>query len=269
MTLRRTVVLGLLVSCAAFAQDGGAAAPVAPPAAPAAAPAEAVSPAARLDELWKVRDQAEAIKECDKIVTDALKATPDDYDLLWRAARWRWWVADGTSDDQKSLRKTLGKEAWGYADRAIKAKPDGLEGHYFKALGVGAYSQGVGIMTAISEGLEAQFNDNLDFALKKNEKFDTSGPLRAKGRSYWELPWPKRDLAKSKDLLEKAAKNHPEQLRTYLYLAETLLKDGKAKEASVQINKAMTGKIAWDPPEGRRVQKWALPVAKAIQEELD
>ena len=123
----------------------------------------------------------------------------------------------------------------------MKAKADGAEGKYYVALSIGAYSQSVGILKALSEGLEGQFVENLDYAMKNNEAFDRHGAHTAKGRYYWELPWPKRDLAKSKAELQQSIAQHPEHLRNYLYLAETLLKDGDAKGAKVAIDKVLTG----------------------------
>jgi tetratricopeptide (TPR) repeat protein len=222
-----------------------------------------------IDGLWATRDDAEAIKQTDAAISAGLKESPNDYDLLWRAARFRWFTADGVVEsDRMKLKKQLGKEAWNYADRALKVKADGFEGHYYKALSIGAYSQSVGIMTALSEGLEGQFVENLDFAIKANEGYDRAGPLRAKGRYYWELPWPKRDLGKSKELLEKAIKLSPEHSRSWLFLAETLLKDGKAKEAKEALAKATGLSADFDPPEARRVQKWAKPVSDQIEKEL-
>ncbi|MBX7099170.1 MAG: tetratricopeptide repeat protein [Myxococcaceae bacterium] len=223
---------------------------------------------AQLDLLWKTRDEPAAIKATDAAISAGLKANPDDYQVLWRAARFRWWQADGTVEGQEKLKKQLGKEAWNLADRALKVKSDGMEAHYYVALGVGAYSQAVGVLTALSEGLEGKFVENLDYAIKANEAFDTAGPHRAKGRYHWELPWPKRDLAKSKSELEAAIKLSPQHLRNYYYLADTYLKDGNAKEAKVQITKVLTGNGDWDPPEARRVKAWAKTLSTKIDEEL-
>jgi hypothetical protein len=254
----RSLLLLALCALPALAQDAGA--PTPPPA------ADAATYRARLDELWTTRDAAEPAKASDEAIRDGLKAFPADYELLWRAARYRWWVADGA--DNEKLKRQLAKEGWNYAERAVKAKADGAEGKYYVALSIGAYSQSVGILKALSEGLEGQFVENLDYAMKNNEAFDRHGAHTAKGRYYWELPWPKRDLAKSKAELQKSIDQHPEHLRNFLYLAETLLKDGDAKGAKVAIDKVLTGPDAYDPPEARRVKKWAKPVSEKIDAEL-
>ena len=248
--------VALCLSSPVYAQD---AAPP-PDAAPAAADAARFS--AKLDELWKTRDSADSVKLNDDVIREGLKAFPKDYDLLWRAARIRWWVADGLTEEK--LKKQVAKEGWNYAKRAVEAKPQGPEGKYFTALSIGAYSQAVGILKALSEGLEGQFVENLEFSIKNNESFDRYGGHTAKGRYHWELPWPKRDLTKSKEELQKSIDKHPEHLRNYYFLADTLLKDGDKKGAKEAIDKALNGSDAYDPPEARRVKGWVKTLAATI-----
>lgn len=256
MTPRTLLVLSFL-ALPAVAQDAGA--EVAPT-------QDAASYAAKLDELWKTRDDAASIKATDEAIRDGVKAFPNDYDLLWRAARFRWWTADGVTEEK--LKRQVAKEGWNYANRAVAAKPNGPEGKYYVALSIGAYSQAVGVLKALSEGLEGQFVDNLDFAMKHNEAFDRYGAHTAKGRYHWELPWPKRDLKKSKEELQKSIDKHPEHLRNYYFLAATLLKDGDAKAAKEANDKALSGADAYDPPEARRVKKWAKVLGDEIAEKL-
>jgi hypothetical protein len=257
----RLLSILLVLSCTlpAWAQDAGLADPPAPP----VAAADAASFVSRLDELWKTRDSAEAVKANDAAIAEGLKAFPKEYDLLWRAARVRWWFADGVSDEKS--KKQIAKDGWGFAKRAVEAKPSGPEGRYYTALSIGAYSQAVGVLAALGEGLEGQFVENLDFSIKNNAPFDRYGGHTAKGRYWWELPWPKRNLSKSKEELQRSIDKHPEHLRNYYFLADTLLKDGDAKGAKVQIDKALSGDGAYDPPEARRVKAWA----KTLSEKID
>jgi tetratricopeptide (TPR) repeat protein len=233
---------------------------------PALALADAAELTAKIDELYAKRDDPAVAKELEVATTDSLKAAGADYGVVWRAARWKFWLADGATDNR--LKKQLGKEAWDLGERALKLNPSAVEGHYFAALGMGCYSQAIGILKALGEGIEGKFNERLDAAIKMNEGYDRGGPRLTKGRYFFELPWPKRDLDKSKEELEKCVAKHPENLRALLFLAETQLKDGDAKKAKETIAKATSGSIAYDPPEGRRVQKEAKLVADKIEQEL-
>lgn len=217
----------------------------------------------KLDALFDKRDDPTALQQLETEMASALQANPDDYGILWRAAQLKVWVADGSND--KDLKKRLGKEGWQLAERAIKKNAGSVEGHYFAAAGIGAYSQAAGILNALAEGLEGKFNDRLDAAIRLNSGLHHAAPMIAKGRYYFELPWPKRDLEKSAQWLQKSIEKAPESLRAYYYLAETQLKDGKAKQAKETIAKAVSGSTAYDPAEGRRVQGWA----KKLQVEID
>lgn len=222
--------------------------------------------AKQLDALYAHRDDPAQLKQLEKATDEALKAYPNDYGILWRASRLKYWLADGSSDEK--LRSKYGKESWDLGERAVKANPQGIEGNYYSAIGLGTYSQGVGILSALSQGLEGKFNERLDAAIAKDPGYDHAGPLIAKGRYYYELPWPKRDLKKSTQTLQRAINTEPRALRAYLYLAQTQLKDGKPKEASATLQKVFDGSESYDPPEARRIKAMAKPVKAQIDEEL-
>ncbi|HEX8824153.1 MAG TPA: tetratricopeptide repeat protein [Archangium sp.] len=218
------------------------------------------------DALYAKRGDSAALKQLDEALGQALKATPEDFEVLWRVARLRQWQADGSTDAK--VKKNLGKQSWELGDKARKLSPERVEGHFFAAAGIGLYSQAVGILTALGEGLEGKYNERLDTALKIDAMYERGGPLVLKGRYFYELPWPKRDLKKSASFFQKALARHPEQLRARLYLAETLLADGEEKQAHETILKVTQGSVGYDPAEGQRVQGWAKKVQAAIEEEL-
>lgn len=235
---------------------------------PALALADPASAAAQIDALYARRDDPAVLKELETLISGALKESPEDYGLLWRASRQKYWLSDALVIGEK-LKKQVGKEGWMLGDRATKVNPNGPEGLYFAAIGMGSYSQAVGILKALGEGLEGEYNQRLDKAIKLGDDIDLAGPLVAKGRYYYELPWPKRDLDKSKELFAKAIARHPGNLRAHAYLAETLLKDGDAKAAKVEIDLVLKGSIDYDPPEARRVKEYAKPIAEQIKGELE
>lgn len=259
--MTRALLLSLsLWSLSVLAQDAGA---VAAPAAVDANSPDAI--AQKIDKLYEKRDDEKVLAEMKTLLEDGLKAHPNDYGLLWRASRHYYWLADGVTGDQQ---KALGKQGWDFGDRAMKANPSGVEGVYFSGISLGAYSTGAGVVNAISQGLEGKFNERVDKAMKLAPEFNRGGPVVAKGRYHSQLPWPKRDLDKSAELLQKVIKKHPENLRAYLYLAETQLKDGEAKTAKETLSKVFAGSTAYDPPEARRVLSWARKVQAQIEEEL-
>ncbi|MBN2382936.1 tetratricopeptide repeat protein [bacterium] len=164
---------------------------------------------------------------------ELLKATPNDYELLWRAARLTWFIGDWLEDDQSERLETLGIEGMDWADRAMKLNPQGLEGHYYKALAISNYSRGISIVKALIKGLANDYVAHLEHVLKNDRAFDQGGPLRAMGRYYWKLPWPKYDYKQSLKYLDQALEVNPDVLRTHFYRADTLWALKKYQEARV------------------------------------
>ena len=234
-----------------------------------AVPAHAAAPEllASLDALYARRAEAAALKELEDTLKKELQAAPEDYELLWRTAQMQVWQADGASDER--LKKVLGRQAWDTCEKGVKLAPNRVECQHLAAAGIGVYSQAIGVLKALKEGLEGKFNERLDAAIKIDPHYERGAPLLTKGRYHYELPWPKRDLAESAKLYEKVIAKFPENLRAHYYLAETLLANDKAEKAREAILKVKQGSVAYDPPEGRRVQEWAKKVEAKITEELE
>jgi len=249
----------LLLAFPALSQE----APSAPPVA-----VERLSPSAtaeRADALHRRRDDPAVEKEQEALLLRALKDAPEDYGLLWRMARLRHWQADGAKEDAQGR---LGKEAWEWGDKAIRVNPKGVEGQYYAGIGVGAYSTGIGVLRALGEGIEGKYNKRVDTALQLDPLFDRGGPLVAKGRYHFELPWPMRDYGTSAALLRRVLEKHPGRIRAGVYLAETLLADGKASEAKQVLDAALAQPPVGDPPEDRRALGWGRALEPKIRAAL-
>src|SRR5687767_14068342 len=106
------------------------------PVAEAQAPAELLS---RIDALQLQRDNSERAAELDALLTQSVKEHPTDYDGLWRASRFRFWIADGYPD-QNPLKVTAAKQAWDLGERAAALSSARPEGHYWAAASLGAYA---------------------------------------------------------------------------------------------------------------------------------
>src|SRR5450432_2624218 len=126
-------------------------------AAAAPSPAETL---ARIDALHARRDDPQALAEERRLVDAAVAESGAAYDVLWRAARVYVWMGDDPSlaTDQRSR---LGKTGWELAERAIPLKPNDPAGHYWAAVGMGTYALGIGVMKALSMGIEGKFRERL------------------------------------------------------------------------------------------------------------
>lgn len=237
-------VVGLVVLHESWAQGEPTSVPTPPP-----------TLVERLDALYQHRDESDAMREAGEALQQALKAAGGEYSVLWRCARHNYWMADRAVDDR--AKKDFAQKGWKCAEKAVGLEPDGIEGHYFFAVNVGAYAQAVGILRALTQGLEGLFLRHLEVALAKDDAFERSGPRLSKGRYYWELPWPRRDLEKAAAEFSVAMKQHPEGLRAWVFMAEAYEKAGKRDLAVTALRKVLSESVDYDPPEGRLQQQRA------------
>jgi len=208
----------------------------------------------RFDELWKVRDQAGMEKELEQVVQQHLAAEPRSFDANWRLAALYNWIADGKEGDEKAA---LGKKAWDAGDRAVTTNPGDVHGQYNGAVGIGLYSEGVGIITALAQGLEGKFRDRILGALKLDKDYLDGAPQVVWGRYFFKLPWPKRDVGEATKVLTEAVRTHPNNLRAKLYLADCYADADKVEDGMKLVRQIVDAPGGEDPPDERRIKKKA------------
>jgi tetratricopeptide (TPR) repeat protein len=247
---------------------GSAGAPGAAAPAPNAATAPVPTLLARMDDLHRRRDDKAAWHEEQRLVQALLARAPGEYGVLWRAARFYFWASDdpGVSRDQRSR---WGKDGWDIAERAIALNPNDVAGYYWAALSMGNYALGLGVVKALSQGMEAKFRDRLTHAQALNPAYEAGGIETAWGRFYDKLPWPKRDRKKAEEHLRKAIELNPAALRARVYLASSYIDTDRAVEAKRLLDEvagAVPGK--YDAPEERRAQALAQGLMQTVLAKL-
>ncbi len=249
-------MIATLLAAALLAADP--AAPAAP--VPAAAPAGSADLGGLLaasDAAYARRDEPGQMDAVHEKLAAAEKLAPDDYEVLWRLSRYYFWLSDDPwlPNDQKS---TLGKQGWDYGGRASARDPSRVEGWYFGVAGMGNYSLGIGVLKALTQGIEGKFKDGMKKAEAIDPGFNHGGVQTAWGRFYFKLPWPKYDAEKSERYLLDALKRNPRSVRARVYLADLYKKEGHDKEARAQLEKAIAPiDQHYDEPEEARYQKLA------------
>lgn len=212
---------------------------------------------AQVDEAWMWRDEPGVVDAIRSKLEQAEKVAPNDYGVLWHLAQLYFWLSDDPSlkDDEKSQ---LGKKSWDYGDRATAVNPGRVEGWYFAAVGMGNYSLGIGVLKALGQGIEGKFRERLSKAESIDPNYFSGGIFTAWGRFYFELPWPKYDARKSEQMVRKALRVNPDNLRSRVYLAELYQKEGHPTEAHKLLQEAIARQPGtYDPPEERRSQQLA------------
>jgi hypothetical protein len=219
----------------------------------------------RLDALHTRRDDPAALGEARRLADAAVAQAPGDYGALWRAAR----VVFTESDEPKRSsddRSRLGKQAYDLAERAIAANPNDVAGYYWAALSIGSYAEGMGVVRALTNGIEGKFKRPLERATALDGGYDFGSIPVVWAAYYLELPWPKRDRAKAAEELQLALKLNPASLRARLYQARLDADQDRPAEAKALLSAIAAAPVGrYDAPEERRVKKEAAEMAARLR----
>ena len=189
------------------------------------------------DSLYPRRDNSSKAQQAIALLEAALAKEPDNFELLIQLARFYYWTADTAGSD--SLKSSRGKTCWDYAERAKQLNGSSVEGHYWVMACVGAYSEGVGILKAVSQGLADKFKTHGEKAVSIDANHDSGGPMRGLGRYYFSLPWPLRDLSESRSYLERALTVDGTHARNLYYLADLERDEGNEDKARAYLERIL------------------------------
>jgi len=162
--------------------------------------------------------------------------------------------------------REMGLEGMHYAKKAVELNPRGVEGHYYYTLTLGQYSIGISIIKALAKGLGPQYEEHIEKALEIDRNYDNAGPLRAIGRYWYKVPWPKRNLEKSIHYLKEAVVTAPINARGHVYLAESYLKAGEKDLAREHLQKAV--EIIPDLKQEVDAERWQERAGELLKEKL-
>jgi hypothetical protein len=250
------------------AGDAAALASSPPSPAPLAALSAAALPA-RLDALYAQRDDRRVLAEQRRFLDERAQQPTADFELLWRAARVYFWLGDDPSQSAEE-RSKIGKTGWDYAERAIPLAPQKADGYYWAAVNMGNYALGLGVIKALSIGLEGKFRERLGRAEQLAPGYNHGGIGVAWGRFFEKLPWPKRDRPKAEHVLRKVlAEQNPNNLRARVFLADTLAQDGHPQEAKQLLDQVAAAPVGrYDAAEERRAKALGVGLTPAVMKLL-
>ncbi|OFV90194.1 MAG: hypothetical protein A3J75_00555 [Acidobacteria bacterium RBG_16_68_9] len=188
----------------------------------------------RMDRLWAQRETAEALHDLVALGMIALAIDPQSYEATWRLAQAYFWVAHTQPD--RLFKKAMAAKASERAQQAVEIQPERVEGRYLYAVAVGEYASTIGIMKAVTEGVAGKIETAALKAYELDRDFDSGAPMMLLGRYYYMLPWPKRDLDRSRRYLEELKSRHPKVLTGRCYLAETYYAQGEKDQARAELD---------------------------------
>jgi tetratricopeptide (TPR) repeat protein len=231
----------------------------------AVAAAGAAEPTAvqRMDALWASREDSESLRRLIEIGENAARER-EDFETEWRIARACVFLAE--RQENRTLKKALAVKGMEWGRKAIEKEPDRVEGHYYYGSTVGQYGTTIGMLTAVTQGIAGKFEASMTRSIEIDNDYDEGGARIALGRFYYVLPWPKKDLERSRRYLEESLRRHPRRLLARLYLADTYYDLGKKTRARRELQQVLRSEV---PPEEtvmkphdlarERMQQWFAP----------
>jgi tetratricopeptide (TPR) repeat protein len=160
---------------------------------------------------------------------EALKVDPKHFEALWRLARAFMWLGEQSSSSADHRR--LGWKGYGYALRAIQVDQRRVEGHFWAALCIGEYAKGLGVISAIRQGIERRFRGYLDASMRIDRSYDEGGPDRIYALYWHSLPWPLRDNKKSLYHFRRSLGYSRTNPFTHLYYGKVLAAESQEAKA--------------------------------------
>jgi|UniRef100_A0A7C3WTD1 tetratricopeptide (TPR) repeat protein len=150
-----------------------------------------------------------------------------------------------------------------YAEMLARECPSRVEGHYWLALNLCGVAEVGGAGRALR--LLPQIVEIMEKAASIDPAIDQAGPHRVLGRIFSEAPaWPISvgDMHKSLHHLTLAVQIAPENSTNHLFLADTLMRLGKEKQAQKELDKVLKSSqhavwplgVTHDQVEARRLQ---------------
>jgi len=222
-TLPLIVVLALLTSCASCRSKPEM------PAANAPTPTEYLQQA---NQLYAQREDLMRIREGIIALRQARTADPGNYEAAWQQAKFDYYLASHTDNDEerhKAIRE--GIEAGKAAVEIQDNKPDG---HFWLGANYGASAQG-GVLAGL-----ASIDDIRGEMLKVmslNEGYQDGSAFMVLGMLYLQAPQiAGGDPQKAVQEMEKGLRYGPGNAFLRLHLAEAYLKVGRTADARTQLN---------------------------------
>ncbi|MEK7287542.1 MAG: tetratricopeptide repeat protein [Elusimicrobiota bacterium] len=165
----------------------------------------------------------------------ALETDPANYEALWKLARAHRWLGDHSQDNEKLDIYSKGKD---YAERAVRANPDGVWGHYWLGACLGKYGETKGVFKSLM--LVGPIRDEMEKVLKLDSAH--AGANYILGALYRKAPGRPLGIGNKKKSLQyakKAVELDPASVRYAVGLGEAYLAVGNRQEAKEVLEEVL------------------------------
>jgi len=175
----------------------------------------------RADRLFTYGEQPARDREALAVLEDAVKSSPNDFNLLWRAARAAYYV----DNEDKAVAFALS------AIRVDSTKPDG---HFWLAAGYGGIAEKRGMFKALT--LISKVRSGMETVVRISPGYEHANAYLALCELDRQLPWVLGGNTKrAVTYCEQGLRLEPSNLDLKLALARTYNEAGRKTDARRQL----------------------------------
>ncbi len=210
-------------------------------------------PFGQADELYKMRYDQANVQKGIALLTKVVQNQPQEYEALWRLAKFHWFLGDRAKGNKRLPLFEKGKS---YAEQAVAARENGLDGHYWLASTIGCVGQEKGIMNSLF--MVGPMKKELDRCLEiDNKHADTHDVL---AQLYWKVPgWPLSigDKKKAQEEAKLAVTYDPKASDHWLHYGQIAADNKDYNTARAALQKVLALPDDPEDPESSRDDKAA------------
>lgn len=188
-------------------------------------------PMAEADDLFSYGEDTARDRQALSIIAQALERRPDEYQLLWRAARVYYHVGDDAAAEEK---RGYFERGIATGQRAVALQPTGVEGHFWLGANYGGLSEIRGIVQAFQT--IKQVRAEMETALRLQASYEDGGAYLALGQLDRQLP---RlfggNITRAIAYLEQGLRVAPQNMSMRLALAQAYLDAGRHEDGQRQL----------------------------------
>ncbi len=216
---------------------------------------------AHADELYAARADISKVQESIELLR---VAEPDCFESAWRLSRALFFFGQETKVPNEARRLHAGGVKVGR--RAVKARSDRVEGHFWLGVNLALLAQLESALKALAPALQAR--KALQRAIDIDSAYHAAGPLRVLARLQHKLP---RLLgggtSRAAENFERAIAIEPANTVTRIYFAQLLLEIGAVDRARAELEAVLSAPVDSDWTfEIKRDRNLALELLKDLVE---
>lgn len=155
-------------------------------------------PIVAADKLYAKRSNSENVQQAINLLKQAITLTPDNSEVLWRLAKYQWFLGNWSTDKKTKL--AFFSEGQEYARQAVKANFNDINAHFWLAALIGASGQAIGNLRGLSS--VGPMKKEIDICIQLNPKFADAHDMLA--QVYWIAPGPPLSIGNKKRALEES-----------------------------------------------------------------